>query len=554
MRFERPLFLLFLLVPPLVWWLLRPPGHGRPWLTYRLELWLRAARELGLLHPRRSTPRALPAILAAVSLALAAAGPHWGAKAGPDRLLVLLDRSPSMGARGHSGRTRFELALDRLLAEVVLLPPEVELRVVLAGGERLGLEGGQAGRFEEWAERLAAWGPALSGRGELAGLVEGLAARGTPLLVLTDRAGPERSLAPEADGVCLRTLGEAVDNGSLLDLVPLPTWPAPEVEAQARVRPGGGARSLEVRALASGEILARGTVGPAAGPSDPVEVPLSWPRRAGPVEIHLTPPDAFGLDDVLLFTPLPPPGLRVALRAGDPDEGPSPLARAAAHALATGEGRVVLEEEDPDLVVVEGGQLSSLPDQARPAWLLLGTAVAGLTAETLLKAPEPGAWDSQHALLSGLDLSQVGVDRALRVEPGSWPGRVLFRTATGHPLLLATESDPKVVHLLFLPQHSSLGAELLWPRFLHRCLGWFSGSGKEQVDARRPGGAAPDPEESDLDPGPSLLERPLPEFGRPGHDLSAWLLFAALVLLALWLLLLAPGPSAARLSFSPRRG
>lgn len=551
MAFDRPLFLLLLAVPPLVWWLLRPPGRGRAFLTYRLELWLRAARELGLLEPRATSLRIVPPILAAVALALAGAGPRLGGVEGPDRLLVLLDRSPSMGARDGRGRTRLDAALERLAAELSGLPPEVEVRAILAGGERLGVVAGRVGERAEWWPRLAAQAEVAGGRAGLTELLAGLEALGEPVLVLSDLAGPERPAAGPAGRAHLRRVGERVDNGALLDLLLAPTWPAPEVQATALVRPGGSEQSLVVRAPASGELLA--SVSVPASPVDLLEVPLSWPRRCGAVQVRLEPADAFAWDDALDLAPLPPPALRVAIRTG-PGEAPSALARSTAFALATGEGRVVGVEDDPDLVVVEGGRLQAWPDRARPDWLLLGTAVAGMTGENLLEAPEPGAWESSHPLLRGLDLSQLGVDWALRVVSGGERGRALFRAANGEPLLLAAEGEPRIVHLLFLPGRSSLGAELLWPRFLHRSLGWFARAGEERVEAARPGGAPPDLEESDLGPGDAPQERPLPAFAASGAALGGWLMLFALLLLALWLLLLAPRPESARLPFSAGRG
>ena len=135
------LAVLVLLVLP-VWWLLKPPGRGRPWLTYRLELWLRAARELKLLKPRTSPLYDLPVIFAVLALAVAAAGPRWGGRRGSASLLVVLDRSPSMAARDSEQKSRFDRAFSLLAARVRALPPQIEVRVLSPGGPMLRRGGG----------------------------------------------------------------------------------------------------------------------------------------------------------------------------------------------------------------------------------------------------------------------------------------------------------------------------------------------------------------------------------------------------------------------------
>ncbi len=544
--FQSPWLLLLALLPLFAWWLLRAPRKGAWRVTYRLEIWIRAARELKLLEPKGHFLRDLPLLAGLLLLCLVPSGPRWGARKGPATLLVVLDRSPSMGAPAGRGeeKTRFQAALDRLASFLEEIPPNTEVRLLGTGGAAFLREGGRAGDFERWLPRAAAWGPASRGRARLAEVLAGLSPLRLPTLVLSDLAGPEKGAAASLgkEVLCFR-MGGPISNGVLLDGRLLDTWPAPEVKARFLLGGACKGRSLVVRPHDGGKVLARLDLSRAAGRAGnpgraTFQAVLSWPRRAGPVRVSLDPPDRFAWDDVLLLDPPRAPSLRVALRAPVPSEGAAPPVRSILRGLTAEGGKVVAEGEDPDLVVVQGGSLPGPPGPAgggkAPAWLLLGTRVDGVTGPGRIDAPQVGAWDVEHPLLRGLDLSQLGIRFALPAREGGAAGRALVRAGDGRPLLLAREGPPKVVHLLFPVGRSTLGAQLLLPRFVHRCLAWFSGIDPKGPPALRPGGARPDPEESDLSAAPEPPARPLPPFALPGKPLAPWLLLSALAFLALW--------------------
>ncbi len=546
--FQAPWLLLLALLPFLAWWLLRVPRKGAWRVTYRLEIWIRAARELKLLEPRGHFLRDLPLLAGLLLLCLVPSGPRWGARKGPDTLLVVLDRSPSMGAStAPGGKTRFQAALDRLAACMKRIPPDTEVRLLGTGGRNFFRGGGRAGDFETWISRAAAWGPASRGRARLSEVLAGISPLGLPILVLSDLAGPEKGAVKAAErGVLFSRVGAPFGNGVLLDGRLLSSWPAPEVKARFLLGGALQGRSLLVRPQGGGKVLARldlskALQGGKGRPRGPFQVDLAWPRRAGPVRVSLDPPDRFAWDDVLLLDPPPAPALRVALGAPLPPEGAAPPVRSILRGLTAGRGKVVGQGENPDLVVVQGGSLPGPPGLdgrgKGPSWLLLGTRVKGVTGPGWIHAPQVGAWDMEHPLLRGLDLSQLGIRLALSAREGGTAGRALVRTVKGKPLLLVREGPPRVVHLLFPVGRSTLGAQLLLPRFVHRCLAWFSGIDPEGRPALRPGGGRPDPEESDLSAAPQPPARPLPAFGLPGKALAPWFLLFALACLALWVFL-----------------
>ncbi len=543
-RFERPGWLLLVLLALLAWWLLRLPRKGPYRLTYRLEIWIRAARELRLLEPKGHFLRDLPLLVALLLLCLVPSGPGWGGREGPGTLLVVLDRSPSMGAKEtRGGKTRFQVALDRLGAFLAKVPPHTEVRLLGAGGGRFLRAGGRAGDYPKWKGTLALWGPAAGGRARLGEVLAGLAPLGLPTLVLSDLAGPEKETPTQKKGVLFLRVGKPFANGSLLDGRLASTWPSPQVQARFLLSGAWAGRSLLVRPREGGAPLAR-----TALPARPREgkergsegwvVSLSWKRSAGPVKVSLEPPDRFPWDDVLLLDPPPSPALKVAFRAQPSSEGPSPLAASLLQGLTAGGGKLVGRGEEPDLVVLQGGSLSRPPWRGEkpggPAWLLLGTRVTGVTLPGRIENPQVGAWDWEHPLLKGLDLSQLGIRFALPAREGERGGRALVRTRKGEPLLLAREGPPKVAHLLFPLGRSTMGAQLLLPRFVHRCLAWFSGIDPVGPPAHRPGGGEPDPLESDLSAASPPPPAPLPAFALPGRPLAPWLLLLALALLALW--------------------
>ncbi len=547
LSFQHPWWLLLALLPLLALWLLRVPRKGLHRLTYRLEIWIRAARELNLLQPRGHFLRDLPLVAALLCFSLVPSGPRWGARRGAGTLLVVLDRSPSMGASlgaGRPGKDRFTRALEILESRMGALPPGLEVRVLGAGGPRLLREDGRAGEFAPLAERLRSWGVASRGRARLEQVLEGLAPLGLPLLVLSDFAGPEKQAPGKAPPCSVRwvRVGRPLPNGALLEGLLLPDWPSPEVTARFLVRGSLLGRSLVVRPAQGGKVLARLALSFPPGRKGAERVTLSWERAAGPVRVSLEPGDAFPWDDTLLLEPPPLPALRVALREGDPGEGPSPAVRALLEGLTAGKGKIVEEDQGPDLVVVEGGRLPSpIPQGPGPDWLLLGTSLEGVTLPGRLEKPRVGSWDMGHPLLRGLDLSQLGIRWALKAREGGAAGRALVRTSRGAPLLLVRKGPPKVVHLLFFPGRSTLGAQLLLPRFTHRCLSWFSGIDPAGRRGRRPGGGRPDPEESDLSSLSLPPPGPRPSFALPGEPLGPPLLLGGLAFLAFWVFLAPSG-------------
>jgi len=492
LTFTAPLGLLGLLAVPAVLALHLFRRRRRERRAAALFLFAPEARST--LAGRRWRPPVVTAslileLLAALLLGLAQGG--LSLRGAPPHLVLVLDASPSMGARGAGGQSAIERARAEALEAARALGRDALVTLVVPGEPPAVALGPRA--------PAALLGPALEAvRPEIAGgdpaaagaLARGIAGDGGRVLLLTD-ATPA---ADAAAGVEVRAVGEALPNAGV---------------AAAFRRPGGaGARServlVEVAGFSGGPLertvrlvavdgaeereLGRRPARLQAG--EPV--PLEWtvPATTLPLAVRLDPPDALVADDEVLLLPEPPGEVRAADRLpADPGIGPAPEGEGAtlsgvvrfggklsrdlrlARALAAVPGvRVVGADAEADLF------FAAAPAATLPPWAV----------EVVVRAPAgaaraftgPFLVDAAHPLLADVSLAGVywvaagdGLAGRPLVEAG---GRALVAEEEA-----ADGAGPVRVVLDLDPARSTLASSPDWPVLVANLV--------ERARARRPG-------------------------------------------------------------------
>ena len=523
-----------LLALPIFVLLALPPRPGREVLTAHLPQWLLARARLRQRPVRWRWLRLALALLACASALLAWSGLRLAAQPGPTRLVVLVDASASLGARGAPPawvelNRRLEVGLRALPTHVV-----AATTVVRCGAEVRSFSlGDDPARGDAIVARLGTPDP-VAGTVDFDALAhQALATADVAVWTLTDGR----------DGVpavgALDVVPTTGDNVAITSLDVVDAWPLPEVTVRLRIENfGANAQRLSPRVVCDPGVLAAVTVRTLdLGARSGGDLELSLVRGAGGrVEIRLATPaepaepgDALAADDAVAFTLPAPAAPRIAVRS----DGRVDAMRAAAKALADELGGEVVELDDAgaraSFLLVEGGAL------ARDAW----EGVVGIAFGTHLLAPGetspaavPGSstasgtvdWDRSDPRTAGLDFSELHAD-AVRTAVA---GRVLVQGEAGP--LVALRPDGRGVHVAFRLAQSNLGLLPAFPQFLRRCFAAAHG------EAGRPQLAATNllrPAESDLGPGAAApAPRPLPAFGVPPVELAVPLLLLALFAMA----------------------
>lgn len=528
-----------LLALPLFVLLALPPRPGREVLTAHLPQWLLARARQRQRPVRWRWLRLLLALLACASALLAWSGLRLAGQPGPLRLVVLIDASASLGARGAP--PAWEDLIRRLEKGLRALPAHVAAAtsVVRCGTEVSSFALGDdpapvddPARTDDFAPRLGAPDP-VAGTVDFDALAhQALATPDVAVWTLTDGQAGVPAVG------ALDVVSTAGDNVAITSLDIVDAWPLPEVTVHVRLENfGATAQRLSPRVGCEPGVLAdpaaAHTLDLAARSGTDLEFQLVR-GAGGRVEIRLREPvgpsDALAADDAVAFTLPAPAAPRIAVRS----DGRVDAMRAAANALAGELGGEVVELDDAgaraSFLLVEGGAL------ARDAW----EGVVGIAFGTHLLAageasPAAGAgsntashtvdWDRSDPRTAGLDFSELHAD-AVRTAVA---GRVLVHGEAGP--LVALRPDGRGVHFAFRLAQSNLGLLPAFPQFLRRCFAAAHGeAGRPQLAATNLLRSA----ESDLRPASvAPPSRPLPTFGAPPVELAVPLLLLALFAMAL---------------------
>lgn len=463
--FQNPLGLLALLAVPVIVGLHLFRRRFRPRVVSALFLWADEDRTPMSGRKRdklRSSISLACEVLAAILLALVLAGPRGCDGSRGVHLVVCLDGSASMDARGADGRSAQEEGADLVRERVAELPRGSRVSLV-ASGPRPRVLAGPAAYPEEALAALERWRPTTA-RHDLAPAVAlslQLAGGGSVLLV-TDRYAPDE-VPPEVE---VAAVGEPLDNVSIASA----TRAATRVEGTRRERvfvtlASHAASSKTVHATlvdASGAELAAPCdvpLEPGARASLAFDLPDGAPNVEVRVEV-LPGGDALAIDDRAFLAPRPP---RVVGIACELDE----------------ETRAVLGVDGPGEAPLARwlalcDEVVAVPDAAVAHVLLArvrggGPATWNLVLQPARDAGErkalvgPFLAERRHPLLEGTTFEGIvwSADPALRLA-----GTPLV-AAGNLPLLTEERDGPRRIYALDLdPFQSSLTRSPDWPILL----------------------------------------------------------------------------------------
>lgn len=528
MTLAAPWQLAWLLVLPLLWWLSLPPRPRTPTWTAHLDQYRAALASLRRRPPRPLSLRLALLLLAALSVALAAAQPVWRGEPGAERLVVVLDASASMAARNGTVASGWERARTQLQRTFAALPPHVEVTVLRAGGPLRRRHGSSARALHD----LGSPGGALAADlGAIA--TSALRQPATAVWTLTDGQGGAALPAAGALSV-LRTTG---DNGAVLAVRATDAWPLPELHLEVDVVAFTAVAGRGVL-RAQGPLVAAAERAIELRPGEVATVALDLLRTAAGGELAVTlaiEGDVLPDDDrcVLQVPPLPAPRIAV-LR----DAESAPFATVAAETLAEEVGgRVVMVQtgEPVGLLLVDGGRAAIEPGKVRA--LCFGSEPGGAAPGQVAPWPQPvlADWDRSLPLTAGLDLSDLRIEQAWHgvLPPGQpflWAGDESGR----QPLaVIAGDAECASVHFAFRLQDSNLPLLAAFPQLLRRAFVRCYGAGAALSVRSEP----PAPGELDLRTATVGQDRLLPPFAGADTALAPWCVLAGLLALAMRALL-----------------
>ncbi|MEK6208960.1 MAG: hypothetical protein AABM64_01120 [Pseudomonadota bacterium] len=450
-------------------YLLKPPP--RRLLVPSSLIWDRVLRESHRNSDRlRWWLSLLLAAVIAVSIVAAVTRPQLtGAGEAADRLVLVLDNSPTLATRTTDGATRWSHALAKARATLAARSPGTQVLLVDTM-RRIAIPG-----FEDRdaaLERLRQLHVANGGTPRVPDIAQ---AGEAETVVISD--GVQITGVPKS--ARLESVFEPVENAGItaFEVRPLPADPR-RYQAFVEVSNAGGAdRSIEIAiAGVEGRRIAR-TVNVPAGGARAQLIDISS-LEAGPVRASLTMPgDGLEADDVA-YALLP---MRRVVRVGLVSNG-NPYLEKSLRAqprvqLTAMSPRRFAERRDIDVWVFDRFAPATQP--GAPALLFRPNSVPWL--------PAPGkeiadvtvaAWDGAHPLLENLSLRDLVVERAVATRPatGARERDVVVVSARGNtPLVVAHEGAARRVSFAFGLEDSNFALHAEFPIFLGNALDWLAG-------------------------------------------------------------------------------
>jgi len=450
-------------------YLLKPPP--RRMLVPSSLIWDRVLRQSHHSSDRlRWWLSLLLAAVIAVSIVAAVTRPQLtGAGEAADRLVLVLDNSPTLATRTTDGATRWSHALAKARARIAARGPTTQVMLV-DSMRRIATPG-----FEDRdaaLERLQQLHVAYGGTPRVPDIAQ---AGDAQTVVVSD--GVQITGVPKS--AQLESVFEPVENAGItaFEIRPLPADPG-RYQAFVEVSNAGGAdRSIEIAITGVGGRRIVRTVNVPAGGARAQLIDISI-LEAGPVRASLTMPgDGLEADDVA-YALLP---MRRVVRVGLVSNG-NPYLEKSLHAqprvrLVAISPRGFTERRDIDLWVFD--RFAPRTQPGTPALLFRPNPVPWL--------PAPGkestdvtvaAWDGAHPLLENLSLRDLVVERAVAARPasGSRERDVVLVSARGHvPLVVAHEGAARWVWFAFGLEDSNFALHAEFPIFLGNALVWLAG-------------------------------------------------------------------------------
>lgn len=458
---ENPLGLLALLAVPAIVALHLFRRRFRPHVVSALFLWADEDRTPVSGRKRdklRASTSLVCEILAAILLALLFASPRGCDGTRGEHLVVALDGSASMDARGRDGRSAREEGLELVAARIRDLPRGSRVSLV-ASGPRPRTLAGPAAYPEEALAALAGWRPTAA-RHDLqptVALCLQLVGSGQ-VLVVTDRHAPD-DMPPDVE---LAAVGEALDNVAVASATRTTALTDGVRRERLFVTIASFAtapRTVHVALLAEDgrELAPRKPVAIEPGARESLAFDLE--ANAAGVEVRID-ADALAIDDSAYLAPRPPRVVGIACDLDDETRATLGIDGAGDAWLARW------------LALVDEAVLA--PDPRTAHVLLTRTASANASTWSLVLRPErfdgerknyigPFLVERLHPLLEGTTLEGL----VWSADPALVLAGTPLASAGNLPLLTEDRDDARRIYALnFDPFQSSLQRTPDWPILL----------------------------------------------------------------------------------------
>lgn len=379
------------------------------------------------------------------------------------RLVIVVDNSPTMAARGSDGLSRLSRAKSQARALLDALPESARAMVTDT------MRGIALPRFE--------------GREQARARLDGIAPGYEPApQIVAPALQAEGELHVFTDGVLLRALPSGASVHSVFE--PVPNLGITRFDLRAIAgRPGRQEAFVEIGNAGVEAQRVQLTLGTAGGIHHrrTVEVParagivqlfdVSLPD-SGPVRVALDATDALSADDVA-YAYLP---RRARARLALVTEGNSYLEQALAARpdvqLAVMRPAAVRDGGDADLYVFDRHTPARLP--LAPALLIRTMSDWLPVSGQEVLAPQIGSAEYGHPVLRHLSLRDLSVERAQRVRAADVKGQVLVRSRRNEALMLASAGEPRLLWLAFSLQDSNFPLQADFPLFLGNAIAWLT--------------------------------------------------------------------------------
>ncbi|MEQ1881623.1 MAG: hypothetical protein ABL878_11710 [Burkholderiales bacterium] len=406
----------------------------------------------------------LCALIAAV-LAMVLLRSQWlaGEAGNSQRLILILDNSPTMATRITSGATRWDHALVRAGELLAGRAPDTQV-LVADTMRRVAIP-----EFEERDAALIRLRSLGVAHGAAPVMPDLPALEQHETVVFTDGVlltGVPRSARVES-------VFEAVENAGIVafDLRAQPADPDRPLAFVEVANAGATAKKIDLVLTGLGDRNVSKSIDVAAGSSRHATLDLGG-FEPGPVKASLiVAGDALDDDDVA-YGLLP---VRSVLRVGLVSAGNRPL-----ETSLRAQSRVQLLVRSPsqyssadkaDVWVFDRFAPANPPAAAA---LLIRPGDAGWLPPSGKEILQPvvQAWDATHPLLENISLRDLVVDRAVSTRTQD---SVLIRTRNGVALARAQASVPRRIWLAFALEDSNFALQSGFPIFLDNALNWLAG-------------------------------------------------------------------------------
>lgn len=450
----------------LLLYLLRPPA--RRLLVPSSLIWERVLRANRRRDDRlRWLLSLLLAAAIAALIALAASGPKLPGAAGSERIVLVVDNSPTMTARTSDGSTRFELARARALALLEAAGPASQV-LVADTMRRIPIPA-----FEQAQAARARLDSLEVGFGEQPAVpVAAITAEARARYAITD--GVQLRRIPE--GMTAVSVFEPVENVGItaFDVQPVPGAPQ-RYQAFVEMSNTGALPANAVLSLTGlGGARVERSVSLAAGSSQRELIDVSG-FDGGPLRAALLMPgDGLALDDEAYgFLPIRRE-VRVLLVTQSNAFLEKSLAAQPRVRLRVVSPQGYADRGDTDVIVFDRYSPRAAP--LAPALLVRPGRVAWLPERGVEVArPKVARWDGDHPLLENVSLRELYIEKAAPARAAADGPRPLAATATGAPLMLVQHGTRRWVSLAFALEDSNFALQPGFPVFLNNAISWLAG-------------------------------------------------------------------------------